>query len=185
MSEIGPPQPMRKADLRWTLVTVSAIALIGLISAKLGEPGLGDVWFDRLIKPSFMPPRWAYGAMSSTLYILTGAAFALVLSVREAPGRSMAILLFLVQLGFHLAWPLVFFAQHRIMLGLGLLLATLLWACLTTLVFWRIRRVAALLMLPYLAWVLFAAYVSWQVHTLNPYGLTLVPSTGDTQIIIQ
>lgn len=60
-----------------------------------------------------------------------------------------------------------------------------LWAGVTTILFWKIRRVAALLMLPYLAWLLFAGYLNWQIHLLNPWGPALVPTAGDTQIIIQ
>lgn len=185
MAESPPARRIKRADLRRILLTMSAILALGLISAKLGEPGLGDAWFDRLVKPSLMPPRWAYAAITSLLYLPTGLALAVILGARGSTGRAVAILIFLVQLGLHLAWPAIFFAMHRVMLGFGLLLATLCWAGITTLIFWHIRRSAALLMLPYLAWVMFACWQNWQVHRLNPYGATLVPSTGDTQIIIQ
>jgi tryptophan-rich sensory protein len=75
--------------------------------------------------------------------------------------------------------------MHRIMLAFGLIIAILLWAGGTTLLFWRIRPIAGMLMLPYLAWLVFAAILNWQIHALNPNGITLVPVTGDTQIIIQ
>ncbi|WP_200933295.1 MULTISPECIES: tryptophan-rich sensory protein, partial [unclassified Sphingomonas] len=47
------------------------------------------------------------------------------------------------------------------------------------------RPVAGMLMLPYLIWLLFAGVLNWQIHHLNPHGVTLVPAAGDTQIIIQ
>ncbi|WP_162257101.1 TspO/MBR family protein, partial [Sphingomonas sp. Root720] len=79
----------------------------------------------------------------------------------------------------------VFFAMHKIMLAFGLIVAILFWAGATTVAFWRIRPVAGMLMLPYLIWLLFAGVLNWQIHHLNPHGVTLVPAAGDTQIIIQ
>ena len=114
-----------------------------------------------------------------------GIALAMILHARGAKGRGVAITLFLLQLALNLSWSPVFFAMHRIMLAFGLILAILLWASVTTAIFWKIRRMAGVLMLPYLGWLLFAAVLNWQIHLLNPNGLTLVPSTGSTQIIIQ
>lgn len=175
----------RKGWLRWALVTVPVILLSGMLSARLGDSGYGNNWFDRLAKPVFMPPAWIFPFAWSILYIVIGMALALILDSRGARGRGVAIALFLVQLGLNLAWSPIFFGQHRIMLGLGLIVAMLLWAAAATALFWRIRRVAGLLMLPYLAWLMFAALLNWQIHRLNPYGVTLVSNAGDTQIIIQ
>ena len=175
----------RAGLIRWSLVTVPAILLLGLLSAKLGDSGYANLWFARLNKPALMPPGWVFPAAWSILYIMMGIALALVLDAREAKARGVAILLFLVQLGLNLAWSPVFFAMHRIMLGFGLIVAIFLWAAVATLLFWHIRRLAALLMLPYLAWLLFAGLLDWQVHQLNPNGLALVRSTGNTQIIVQ
>lgn len=178
------PKP-RNGWLRWALVTVPAIVLLGLISARLGNSGYGNPWFDRLIKPEIMPPAWAFPVAWTTLYILMGFALALILDARAARWRGIAIGLFLFQLALNMAWSPVFFGLHRIMLALGLIIAMLFWSVLATLLFWRIRRVAAWLMLPYLAWLMFAGLLNWQIHQLNPHGITLVPGPGDTQIIVQ
>lgn len=185
MSEIASPRQLRTAWLRWALITVPAIVLLGLLSAKIGDSGYGNLWFDRLEKPAIMPPGWVFPFAWTILYIMMGCALAFILNARGAKWRGVAILVFLVQLALNLAWSPVFFAMHRIMLAFGLIVAIFVWASLATLMFWHIRRVAALLMLPYLVWLLFAGLLNWQVHQLNPNGLTLVPSTGDTQIIIQ
>ena len=185
MAEIASERQLRTAWLRWALVTVPAITLLGLLSSKLGDAGPGNLWFARLEKPAIMPPGWVFPFAWSILYTMMAVALAFILNARGAKGRGVAVLLFLVQLALNLAWSPVFFAMHRIMLGFGLILAILLWAGLATLMFWRIRRVAGLLMLPYLAWLAFAGVLNWQIHQRNPNGLTLVPATGDTQIIIQ
>ena len=183
--EIASARQLRTAYLRWALVTIPAILLLSLVSTKLGDSAAGNLWFERLEKPAIMPQRWVFPFAWSVLATMMGAALAFILNARGAKGRGVAILLFVVQLALGLAWSPVLFAMHRIMLAFGLVLGAFLWAGLATLIFWHIRRAAALLMLPCLAWLLFAGVLNWQVYRLNPYGLTLVPSTGHTQIIIQ
>jgi len=183
--ESASPRRSRNVWLRHAVVTVPATLLLGLASGRLANSGYGNIWFDRLAKPAIMPPGWVFGFTWSVLYILMGAAIAFVLAAREAKGRGVAITLFVIQLGLNLAWSPVFFAMHRIMLALGLVIAIFLWAGMTTIVFWHVRRIAALLMLPYLAWLLFAGYLNWQIHQLNPWGPALVPGMGNTQIIVQ
>jgi benzodiazapine receptor len=185
MSEIASARQLRTAWLRWALITVPAILLLGLVSAKIGDSGYGNIWFSLLAKPAIMPPGWVFPFIWSILAILQGVALAFILNARGAKGRGVAILLFLVQLALNLAWSPVFFAMHRIMLAFGLIVAAVLWAGLATLIFWQIRRVAALMLLPCLAWLLFVGLLNWQAHRLNPDGGALVPATGDTQIIIE
>ena len=185
MGEIASPSQLRIGYMRWALVTVPTLLLLGLLSAKLSDSGYGNYWFGRLNKPAIMPPAWVFPFAWSILYILMGLALSMILNARGARGRGIAIALFVIQLALNLAWSPVFFAMHRIMLAFGLILAIFLWASLTTLLFWKVRRAAAILMLPYLGWLLFAAVLNWQVHLFNPNGLALVPATGDTQILIQ
>ena len=185
MSRAMPGQRKYGSLLRWAVMTVPATLLLGIASGRLAGSGYGNAWFDALTKPAIMPPGWLFPFAWSILYILMGIALALILDARGAKGRTIAILLFGFQLALNLAWSPVFFAMHRIMLAFGLIVAILLWASVTTLLFWRIRRAAGVLMLPYLVWLSFAALLNWQVHLLNPNGVTLVPRIGNTQIIIQ
>ncbi|KRB86896.1 CrtK protein [Sphingomonas sp. Root710] len=175
----------RTSFLRWALVTIPAILLLGMLSARIGDSGYGNLWFDRLLKPGIMPAAWVFPFAWSILYIMMGFALAMILDARGAKGRGVAVFLFLIQLGLNLAWSPVFFAMHRIMLAFGLIIAIFLWAAVATVLFWKIRRLAGLLMLPYLAWLIFAGVLNWQIHLLNPNGLTLVPMSGNTQIIIR
>ncbi|KKC27245.1 TspO/MBR family protein [Sphingomonas sp. SRS2] len=185
MAELASSRQLRTAYLRWAIIIVPGILLLGLLSGRLSNSGYGNPWFDALNKPAFMPPGWAFGMAWSILYILMGLALALILNARGAKGRSIAIALFLIQLGLNLAWSPVFFALHRIMLALGLIVAILLWGSVTTVAFWRIRPLAGLLMLPYLAWLIFASLLNWDVHRLNPNGFSVIQSPGGTTIVIQ
>lgn len=185
ITDTRPTRTSHRSFIRWALITVPTILLLGIMSGRLADSGYGNPWFDALTKPEFMPPAWAFPVAWSTLYILMGAALALVLSTPRSKVPSVAITLFVVQLALNLSWPPVFFALHRIMLALGIILATLLWAAAATVLFWKVRRIAGLLMLPYLAWLLFAATVNWRIQDLNPNGVTVLNAPGDTRIIIQ
>lgn len=185
MTQLASPRQLRTVYLRWALICVPLILLLGTMSGKIANSGYGNRWFDALIKPSLMPPGWAFGVAWSILYVLMGLALALILNARGAQMRGIAITLFLFQLALNLTWSPVFFAMHRIMLAFGIITAILLWAGVTTALFWRIRPVAGLLMLPYLGWLLFAAVLNWQIHELNPHGVNVIQSIGDTQIVIE
>jgi tryptophan-rich sensory protein len=116
------------------------------------------------------------------LYLLIGLAFAVVLNARRAPGRGIAIMLFVVQLACNLVWSPLFFAAHEVTLAAYLAIVILVLAVLTSVYFARIRTIAVLLMLPYVAWLCFAAVLSYQIHNLNPDAESLVPPAAHTQI---
>ncbi|WP_188063495.1 TspO/MBR family protein [Sphingobium sp. KCTC 72723] len=182
MNQIASPGQLRLAYLRWALVTVPVIVLLGFLSGKFANSGFGNRWFDALEKPALMPPGWAFGAAWTVLYILMGLAFAMILHARGARGRGVAIALFLVQLLLNLAWSPLFFRAHQIGSALALILILLLVVAVTALSFARIRRVAGLLLLPYLAWLAFASFLNYEIGRLNPGAETLVAPALKTQI---
>ena len=100
--------------------------------------------------------------------MLMGLALALVCAAWGARYRVPAVLAFVIQLALNLAWSPVFFGEHEITLGLIILGALDLAVLLALALFWKVRRAAGLLLLPYLAWVLFATVLNWQFLELNP-----------------
>lgn len=182
MNEIASPGQLRLAYLRWSLLTVPAIVLLGFLSGRLANSGYGNRWFDALEKPALMPPGWLFGVAWTILYILMGLALAIVLHARGAKGRGPAIVLFLVQLVMNLAWSPLFFRAHQVGSGLMLILALIVIVAITIWLFARIRRVAGLLLLPYLAWLAFASFLNYEIGRLNPDAETLVAPALSTQI---
>jgi tryptophan-rich sensory protein len=168
--------------LRYGLFTVPAILLLGTVSGRVAGAGYGNAWFDALRKPGIMPPGWAFGAAWTILYICLGLALALILHARGARGRAVAIALFLFQLLLNFGWSPLFFAYHEVGAAFWTILAMILVSLATALLFWRIRRSAALLMLPYLAWLGFAALLTWQIGALNPDAAELAPEGSTTDI---
>ncbi len=171
------------AFFRWALFLVPLVLLLGMASGRLSNSGYGNPWFDALAKPAMMPPGWAFGLAWTILYVAMGFALALVVSARGARGRGLAIGFFVLQLAINLAWSPVFFAMHRIWLALGIIIAMFVTATITTLLFARIRPLAAWLMVPYLAWILFASFLNYEIGRLNPRAEVLAPGSSRTQIM--
>jgi tryptophan-rich sensory protein len=154
--------------MRWALFTVPAVLGLGFLSGVVAGSGPANPWFDALDKPAIYPPPAAFGIVWSVLYVLMGLALALVIAARGAPGRGAAVTAFVVQLAINLAWSPVFFAMHRMTLALGIILALIVAVLVTIALFWRVRRLAAGLLLPYLLWIGFASLLNLQFLQMNP-----------------
>jgi tryptophan-rich sensory protein len=159
------------------IVAVIAIELLGGLSGWISNSGYGNGWFDSLQKPSFMPPGWLFGVVWPILYALLGISLAMVLAQPPSSRRTTALLLFIIQLALNLAWSPVFFAGHDIVLAKWLIVAIALISAGAAVLFFRIRSAAGLLLIPYLAWLVFAASLNWSIDTLNPSaGISLFGS---------
>ena len=175
MTGLASRSQLRMSFLRYALVTVPLILLLGTISGRIAGSGFGNPWFDALAKPALMPPGWVFGVAWTLLYICLGLSLALVLHARGARGRGIAVGIFIAQLLLNYAWSPIFFAAHEVGLAFIVIVVMIILAALAALLFARIRRAAGLLMVPYLAWLFFAAFLTWQVGQLNPDADQLVP----------
>ena len=183
MTGIASRSQLRLSFLRYALFTVPAVLLLGTISGQLANSGYENPWFDALTKPEIMPPGWVFGVVWTMLYILLGFALAMLLHAKGAQGRGLAIALFIAQLALNYSWSPIFFAWHRIDLALWVILAMIALTVVLIVLAWRIRRVAALLMLPYLAWLCFATLLTYQIGRLNP-AAELAPQPAATDIVL-
>lgn len=168
MRYLASPAQLRASLLRWSLFTVPLVLGLGFLSGVVAGSGPDNPWFNALAKPSIYPPPAAFGIAWSILYVLMGLALAMVIAARGASGRGVAIAAFVVQLVLNLAWSPLFFAMHQLHAALYLLVALDVAVVLTVVAFWRVRPLAMALLLPYLAWVLFATALNWEFVRLNP-----------------
>lgn len=183
MNQLASSGQLRASLLRWALVLVPLVLLLGFVSGRVSNSGPGNVWFDALVKPGIYPPPAAFGIVWSILYVLMGLAVAMVASARGASGRGLALVAFFVQLAINLSWTPVFFGLHRISLALAIIAVLDVAVIITIALFWRVRHQAALLLLPYLAWILFATALNWQFLELNPQADGM--PTGNAVIRVQ
>jgi tryptophan-rich sensory protein len=184
MGQIASRGQIRMAFIRWAMVIVPLLLLLGVGSGILSGSGYANHWFAALDKPMAMPPGSAFAAVWTILYVLMGLALALILGARGAR-RRVALVLFVVQFAMNLAWSPLFFVAHRVEAALILIGVLFVVAALTAWRFARIRLVAGLLLLPYLAWLVFAGYLNYEVARLNPDAQTLVPGRASTQISVE
>lgn len=168
MTEIASAGQLRAGLLRWIIVLVPGIVLLGFLSGTAAGSGPGNPWFAALVKPGIYPPPLAFPLVWSALYVLMAVALAIVVVARRARGRALAVGVFALQLALNLAWSPVFFAAHRIAAAMGVLVALDVALVATIWCFARVRPLAAWLLAPYLAWVLFASLLNWQFLALNP-----------------
>jgi translocator protein len=121
-------------------------------------------WYPALRKPSWTPPDWLFGPVWTLLYPLVAVAG--WMAWREGRAR-LGPLLYLLQLTLNAAWPWLFFAERRPELALVCIVA--LWVAIlgTIVAFWGVSRGAALLLVPYLAWVGFAAALNRAIWRMN------------------
>jgi tryptophan-rich sensory protein len=146
----------------WLGSVVVAAGLGGLASANAGN------FYGQLNQPAWAPPGWLFGPVWSVLYLMMGVAAWLVWKTHGFRGAPWALGMFLLQLALNALWTWLFFAWH---LGAWSVLEIgVLWVLiLTTLIsFWRLRPLASVLLIPYLAWVSFASVLAYTLWTRNP-----------------
>ena len=114
MSGIASKGQLRMSFLRWAIVTVPLILLLGFASGRAVPAGSENNWYVALQKPELTPPGWVFPVAWTSLYILLGLAVALILHARGARGRGLALAVFAVQFALNLAWTPLFFGAHRI-----------------------------------------------------------------------
>lgn len=158
------PTPMRQAGalLGWLLLSFAASAVGAVATVQAAH------FYQTLIQPGWAPPSWLFGPVWIVLYALMGIAAWLTWRQGGFRHARVALGLFVLQLAVNALWSWLFFAWH---LGFAALVDILvLWVLIvaTLVAFWRHRPLAAILLLPYLCWVSFAAMLNWAVWQLNP-----------------
>jgi len=181
MAGLASTSQLRMSFLRHALFTVPAVLLLGTLSGKLAGAGAGNPWFAALRKPAFTPPGWAFGLVWTILYILLGLSLAMVVHAHGAKARQRALAMFALQLALAFAWPSIFFAFHRLSLALSAGAAMIVLTMGMILLVWRIRVSAALLLYPYLGWLMFATALTYEIRMLNPDPV-LVPGAATLNI---
>lgn len=161
-----------------TEIIVAALGAVLLAGAGGLLTTIGP-WYRNLRKPSWQPPDWAFGP--AWTLILAMAAWSGVLAWRAAPAGAgwTVVAMFGANALFHLLWSPLFFTWRRP--DWALAEVAFLWASLVVLVagLWPLSHLASVLIVPYLAWVTFAAYLNYTIVRLNgPFGRIVTAAAG-------
>ena len=161
------PKPSQKQN--------SLIGLIGWLALCFAAAAIGTVgsteaqtFYAGLLQPGWAPPASLFGPVWLVLYAMMGFSAWMVWRAGGFIRNGNSLSLFIVQLGVNALWSWLFFAWHKGVWAFADIV--LLWLLILAVLadFWRVRPLAGALMLPYLAWVSFAAALNFEVWQLNP-----------------
>lgn len=138
----------------------------GAIGSLATAPNIAS-WYARLEKPALIPPNEVFGPVWTLLYLLMGISLYLVWTAKKQHASRNAYVFFGTQLALNSLWSVVFFGLHMPWLGVAVILLLLVMIVLTMKEFATISRAAMLLLVPYIAWVGFATYLTVGVAVLN------------------
>jgi tryptophan-rich sensory protein len=156
--------------------TQQLMGLAGWLALCFVTAGVGAVasanaksFYSELVQPAWAPPGWLFGPVWTVLFVLMAIAAWLVWRAPAAPAtRRWALGLFVVQLVANALWSWLFFAWQQGAWAFTEVIVLWVLIALTCAAFWRIRPLAGALLLPYLAWVGFAACLNWVLWQANP-----------------
>ena len=123
-------------------------------------------WYPTLIKPNFSPPSWLFAPVWVLLYFLMGISLYLIWQNR-ARDNQKSLIIFGIQLILNVFWSFLFFGLRSPLYGLIDILFLLAAIILTIALSFKISSYAAILLIPYLAWVCFATILNYSIITLN------------------
>lgn len=126
-----------------------------------------STWYPKLSKPSWTPPGWLFGPVWFILYIMIAVSGWLIYNAEYSRHRSITLILYASQLLLNLFWSFLFFSLRSPLLGLIDILLLNLLIILTIIYAWKVRRLASLLLIPYLIWVMYATSLNASIWQLN------------------
>lgn len=149
------------------LIAIAICEAAGIIGSVFTVQAIPD-WYNTLAKPALNPPSWVFGPVWTTLYALMGIAVFLIWkhTLKDRAVRT-ALLVFLIQLALNTTWSIVFFGLQNP--ALAFLNIVAMWVAIvwTMVLFYRISKPAMWLLVPYILWVSFAAYLNFAIWMLN------------------
>lgn len=152
-----------------SIVLANAVGLLGSLATMPNVDG----WYADADKAPWSPPNAVFGPVWTVLYVMMAVAAWLVWMKRQEGAVRPALVAYLVQLALNGAWTPVFFALYpaigvtALWLAFAIIVALIAAVIYTILRFWPISRLAAVLLMPYLAWIVFAASLNVWVAAAN------------------
>jgi len=141
--------------------------IVGSIGSLVTISG-PDSWYANLAKPFFAPPNWVFAPVWIMLFMLMGISLYLIWQCgTEKPEVRTALAIFGVQFFLNVIWSFLFFGLKSPLLGLADIVILWLMIAATIAAFYRVKRSAAYLLIPYIAWVTLAAALNGAVYFMN------------------
>lgn len=164
---------MSKVKSALVLVAFLAIAYSVAAFGTIATISNVDGWYAGAEKASWNPPNILFGPVWTVLYALMAVSAWLVWRERGTKNVRRPLTLYVIQLVLNAIWTPLFFALYPVVgvaalwAALAVIVALDVFVLLTLLAFWRVKRVAAVLLIPYWAWVLFATTLNVAIAVLQ------------------
>lgn len=149
------------------IFSVGVCFLVAGIGSAFTLPSIPS-WYAHLNKPFFSPPNWIFGPVWTILYFLMGLSLYLIWNKNlKNKKKDKAMKIFIFQLILNLLWSLVFFGLHQPLLAFVTIIALWISIFMTIKSFYKVSRIAAHLLIPYILWVSFASILNFSIWILN------------------
>lgn len=154
---------MKTKNILKLIISITVPLLAGFIGSYFTMPAIPS-WYAELTKPNLNPPNWIFAPVWTTLYILMGISFFMIW---QKGRHNLQMVVFGAQIILNTTWSFFFFGMQR--LDVAFLNIVLLWIMivLTIVLFFRVSKIAAYLLIPYIIWVSFASYLNLAIWMLN------------------
>lgn len=156
---------MKKNNILILIASVVVCQLAGILGSFFTITSINS-WYSLLNKPFFNPPNWIFGPVWTTLYLMMGISLYLII-INKSKNKKLAYYFFTAQLILNSLWSIIFFGLKSPFFAF--LEIIILWCAilLTIIKFYKISKPASYLLMPYLAWVSFAAVLNLAIYFLN------------------
>ena len=141
------------------LLTFCASAIGGFTTASFKEP-----WYSEILKPSFNPPSWVFSPVWTTLYIMMSVS---IWRIWYKYFDTKILKIYFLHLFFNASWSIVFFGFHQIGLALLNLIIIVIFIVILTNLYFRLDKISAYLMIPYLLWSIYALVLNFSIYIIN------------------
>lgn len=155
---------MTKRKILPIIIAIAIPLAVGGLAGLLTMNSMG--FYETITKPPLAPPGFLFPIVWGILYTLMGISSYLVWREHTAESR-MALYIYAVQLILNFIWPLLFFNGRMFLFSFVLLLALLATVIYMTVKFYNINKLAGLLQIPYILWLIFASYLNFAIFLLN------------------
>lgn len=139
---------------------------VGGISAALSAKGMAS--YGSMNKPPLSPPAWVFSVAWTILYLMMGlASYFILIANTKLSQKTTAIIIFGIQLAMNFFWSIIFFNKGDYLLAFIWLIVMLCVVVICTYKFFGISRISAFLLIPYIVWLIFAAYLNMGAYILR------------------
>lgn len=152
-----------------TLLLIGCVAFTFIVGSSGGLFTVSEIpnWYATINKPSFNPPNWIFGPVWTILYALMGYALFLIFKQPNSTLKINALIIFFVQFTLNFFWSIIFFKLHALGWAFVEIIAMWIFILLNIIWFYKLNKIAAYVLIPYLLWVSFASLLNYSIWQLN------------------